>query len=63
MRVMAYTGILALLVGLRGLWLFRRKRLADSRRFGWVAIWAAVLPFATNTAGWLGPPSTITPLE
>mgnify|MGYP001236563876 CR=1 FL=1 len=53
MRVMAYTGGLALLVGLWGLWLVRRRKLATSRRFLWVAIWAAVLPFAMNTAGWL----------
>jgi cytochrome bd ubiquinol oxidase subunit I len=53
MRVMAYTGVLVLLVGLWGLWLLRRKRLATSRRFLWVAIWACVLPFLMNTAGWL----------
>jgi cytochrome d ubiquinol oxidase subunit I len=53
MRVMAYTGVLVLLVGLWGLWLVRRQRLATSRRFLWVAVWAAVLPFAMNTAGWL----------
>src|ERR1700734_3458111 len=53
MRVMAYTGGLVLLLGLWGLWLIRRKRLATSRRFLWVAIWASVLPFAMNTAGWL----------
>jgi cytochrome bd ubiquinol oxidase subunit I len=53
MRVMAYIGVLVLLLGLYGLWLLRRKRLAVSRRFLWVAIWAAVLPFLMNTAGWL----------
>jgi cytochrome bd ubiquinol oxidase subunit I len=53
MRVMAYTGVLVLLVGLWGLWLIRRRSLATSRRFLWVAIWASVLPFAMNTAGWL----------
>jgi cytochrome d ubiquinol oxidase subunit I len=53
MRVMAYTGVLVLLVGLWGLWLIRRKTLARSRRFLWVAIWASVLPFLMNTAGWL----------
>jgi cytochrome bd ubiquinol oxidase subunit I len=53
MRVMAYIGVLVLLIGLYGLWLLRRKRLATSRRFLWVAIWAAVLPFLMNTAGWL----------
>ena len=53
MRVMAYIGVLVLLIGLYGLWLLRREKLATSRRFLWVAIWAAVLPFLMNTAGWL----------
>ena len=53
MRVMAYIGVLVLLIGLYGLWLLRRQKLATSRRFLWVAIWAAVLPFLMNTAGWL----------
>ena len=53
MRVMAYAGVLILLLGLCGLWLIRRKTLARSRRFLWVAIWASVLPFLMNTAGWL----------
>jgi cytochrome d ubiquinol oxidase subunit I len=53
MRVMAYVGVLVLLIGLYGLWLLRRQKLGTSRRFLWVAIWAAVLPFLMNTAGWL----------
>src|SRR5580704_6936776 len=53
MRVMAYLAVIVVLVGLWGLWLLRRKKLATSRRFLWVAIWAAVLPFVINTAGWL----------
>jgi cytochrome bd ubiquinol oxidase subunit I len=53
MRVMAYIGVLVLLIGLYGLWLLRRQKLATSRRFLWIAIWAAVLPFLMNTAGWL----------
>ena len=53
MRVMAYLGVLVLLIALWGLWLIRRKKLATSRVFLWVAIWAAVLPFLMNTAGWL----------
>ncbi len=52
MRVMAYGGMVALLIALWGLWLIHRKKLATSRRFLWVAIWAAVLPFLMNTAGW-----------
>ena len=53
MRVMAYIGVLVLLIGAYGLWLLRRQKLATSRRFLWVAIWATVLPFLMNTAGWL----------
>ena len=53
MRVMAYAGVLVFLVSLWGLWLIRRGKLAISRRFLWVAIWATVLPFLMNTAGWL----------
>ena len=52
MRVMAYLGVLTLLIGLWGLWLLRRKTLATSRVFLWVAVWGAVLPFVMNTAGW-----------
>jgi cytochrome bd-type quinol oxidase subunit 1 len=53
MRVMAYGGVLVLLVAAWGLWLIRRKTLATSRVFLWVATWAVVLPFLMNTAGWL----------
>jgi len=52
MRVMAYLALLVTLVALYGLWLNRRKKLATSRRFLWVATWAAILPFLMNTAGW-----------
>ena len=52
MRVMAYLGALVLLLSLWGLWLIRRKKLATSRVFLWVAVWGAVLPFLMNTAGW-----------
>src|SRR5580692_1252305 len=53
MRVMAYIGVLVLLIGLWGLWLIRRRKLASSRRVLWVAIWGSALPFLMNTAGWL----------
>jgi len=52
MRVMAYGGALTLLIALWGLWAIWRKTLAISRVFLWVAVWAAVLPFLMNTAGW-----------
>src|SRR6516164_7598179 len=53
MRVMAYGGVVVLLIGAWGLWLIRRKKLATSRVFLWVAMWGVVLPFLMNTAGWL----------
>jgi cytochrome bd ubiquinol oxidase subunit I len=53
MRIMAYTAGLLTLVGLWGLWLARRRKLATSRLFLRAATWAAVLPFVMNTAGWL----------
>jgi cytochrome bd ubiquinol oxidase subunit I len=52
MRTMAYLGVLTLLISLWGLLLLRRKTLATSRVFLWVAVWGAVLPFLMNTAGW-----------
>ena len=52
MRVMAYGGVLVLAIAVWGLWLIRRKTLATSRVFLWVAVWGAVLPFLMNTAGW-----------
>jgi cytochrome d ubiquinol oxidase subunit I len=45
--------MLVFLVALAGLWLIRRRKLATSRRFLRVAIWASALPFLMNTAGWL----------
>jgi cytochrome d ubiquinol oxidase subunit I len=53
MRVMAYLAIVVTLISVWGLWLNRRKKLATSRRFLWVATWMVVLPFLMNTAGWL----------
>jgi len=52
MRVMAYLALIVTLIGLWGLWLIRRKKLATSRVFLWVAVWGVVLPFLMNTAGW-----------
>jgi len=52
MRVMAYVAVLVFLIGVWGLWLLRRKTVATSRVFLWVAVWGAVLPFLMNTAGW-----------
>jgi cytochrome bd ubiquinol oxidase subunit I len=51
-RVMAYLAVVVTLVALWGLWLNRRRKLATSRRFLWVAQWMVILPFLINTAGW-----------
>jgi cytochrome d ubiquinol oxidase subunit I len=53
MRVMAYGGVVVLLIAAWGLWLIRRKTLPTSRVFLWVATWGVILPFLMNTAGWL----------
>jgi cytochrome d ubiquinol oxidase subunit I len=53
MRVMAYLAVVVFAVGGWGLWLLRRRKLATSRRYLWLATWTAVLPFFINTAGWL----------
>ena len=53
MRVMAYLALIVTLVALLGLWLYRRRKLATSRRYLWIATWLVVLPFLMNTAGWL----------
>jgi cytochrome d ubiquinol oxidase subunit I len=53
MRVMAYGGVVVLLIAAWGLWLIRRKTLPTSRVFLRVATWAVILPFLMNTAGWL----------
>jgi cytochrome d ubiquinol oxidase subunit I len=52
MRVMAYGGVVLLLLGLWGALLLWRKRLAHARWFLRVAVWAIPLPFLMNTAGW-----------
>jgi cytochrome bd ubiquinol oxidase subunit I len=53
MRVMAYLGGAVLLFGLWGIWLLWRRRVESAKWFHRVAIWAAVVPFLMNTAGWL----------
>jgi cytochrome bd ubiquinol oxidase subunit I len=53
MRVMAYTATLVFLLAVWGLFALRRKRLERSRVFLRVAVWAAILPFLMNTAGWV----------
>jgi cytochrome bd-type quinol oxidase subunit 1 len=53
MRVMAYGGVLILLIALLGGLLWWRGKLGESRRFLWLAVWTAPLPFIVNIAGWM----------
>jgi cytochrome d ubiquinol oxidase subunit I len=53
MRGMAYTAGLLFLLSLWGGWLLRRKRILDARWFNRLAVWAVLLPFIMNTAGWM----------
>ena len=53
MRVMAYIGSLIALLALWGAWLVHKGRLADSKWFLRVSLWAVVTPILMNTAGWL----------
>jgi cytochrome bd ubiquinol oxidase subunit I len=52
MRVMAYGGVVLLLLGLTGAWLLWRRKLADAGWYLRIAVWAIPLPFVLNTAGW-----------
>jgi len=52
-RLMVGIGFLLLAVAGWAYVLARRRRLADTRWFLWVALASLVLPFAANTSGWL----------
>src|SRR4051794_8268781 len=53
MRVMAYLGTLMFALCAVGAWLYRRRRLEQSRWFLWSAIVSMSFPFIAATAGWL----------
>ena len=53
MRVMAFAGVLMLLVAAAGAWLYRRRRLEKARWFQWTALVAIALPYIAATAGWV----------
>ena len=53
MRVMAYTAWILFLFSLWGLWRLWRKKLPSSQTFLRLAVWAVILPFVINTAGWV----------
>jgi cytochrome d ubiquinol oxidase subunit I len=53
MRLMAYSAGVLFLISLWGVWALRRGRIDSARWFLRVAVWASVLPFVMNTAGWV----------
>ena len=53
MRVMAYGGVLTLLLALWGVYLGIRRRLDRAKWFQRVSIWWVIVPFLMSTAGWL----------
>lgn len=52
-RVMLGIGFLAAVLGYIGWWLSRKGRLESSRRYLKFMVFAAVLPFLANSAGWI----------
>jgi cytochrome bd ubiquinol oxidase subunit I len=53
MRVMAFAGVLMLLVAAVGAWLYWKQKLVRARWFLWTAIVAVTLPYIAATAGWI----------
>jgi cytochrome bd ubiquinol oxidase subunit I len=53
MRVMAFAGVLMLLIAAVGAWLFWKQRLEKARWFHWTAIVTMALPYIAATAGWI----------
>ena len=53
MRVMAYMGMLMFLVAALGAWLYRKRRLVETRWFLRLAILAMAFPYIAATAGWV----------
>lgn len=52
-RAMITWALGSVVVALGGLWLTRRKRVVQSRRFGWLALWMIPTPFLANASGWI----------
>ncbi len=52
-RAMIGAGVAMLLLAAYGWWRLRRGNLEQSRRFLWLAVPAAVLPFVANSMGWI----------
>jgi cytochrome d ubiquinol oxidase subunit I len=52
-RIMITCALALIALSLAGLWFARKRKLHTSRRFLWLAVAAALLPFLGNTAGWV----------
>jgi cytochrome d ubiquinol oxidase subunit I len=52
-RLMVGAGVVMFLIAAFGAWQQRRGRLGASRRFLWLLIPAAALPFIANSTGWI----------
>jgi len=53
MRVMAFAGVLMLLVAAVGAWLYWKRKLERARWFHWTAIVAIAFPYIAATSGWI----------
>ncbi|MFW0796639.1 cytochrome ubiquinol oxidase subunit I [Gordonia sp. CPCC 205515] len=52
-RAMITWALGSVVVALGGLWLTRRKRVVESRRFATVCLWMLATPFLANASGWI----------
>ncbi|ACY20265.1 cytochrome bd ubiquinol oxidase subunit I [Gordonia bronchialis DSM 43247] len=52
-RAMITWALGSVVVALGGLWLTRRKRVVESRRFGFIALLMIPTPFLANSSGWI----------
>ena len=52
-RLMIGFGFLLLALGVIGIWLMRRNKLEQSKRYLWFATWMIGAPFLANTFGWI----------
>lgn len=52
-RAMITWALGSVLVAFGGLWLTRKKRVVESRRFGTFALWMIPTPFLANSSGWI----------
>ena len=53
MRVMAFAGVLMLLVAAVGAWLYWKRKLERARWFHWTVIFAIAFPYIAATSGWI----------